>query len=221
MSAIYTDAGMVIQIPFRPRRLLHQEALQLIVAGRGEITHKTRPRFKIVSQTQSKGIRIKRRLRWTHKQIIKQLVEAQKSFALWGEYNSRSGDELSARELFEAYKAYERAIIRTLRAGLVKHKIVAAWIAARRSVGDYDALRRLRCGLENDMPDRIDEADLWLALEAATLLEGGLSPPEIQLVLLRKAADAKANLRAKLRSRLRYIGNLRRRPANMEMRAFR
>jgi hypothetical protein len=221
MSAIYTDDDMVIQIPFQPRRLLHQEALQLIVAGKGEITHGIGPRFKIVRQSPSKGIRIKGPRRWTHKQIIKQLVEVQKSFDLWGGYNSCSGDELCARELFEAYKAYERAMVRAIRAGVVNHKIVAAWIAARRSVGDYDALRSLRCGLEVGMARGIDEADLWLALEVAALLEGGQSLPEIRPCLLRKMEDAGANLRPKLRSRLRSIRNLRRRLADMGIRAVR
>ena len=174
-----------------------------------------------MSQPLSKGIRVTGRPRWTQKQIIKQLVEAQKSFARYGAYNSRSGGELSARELAEAYETYERAVIRAIRAGLVDHKIVAAWIAARRSVGDYDALRRRRCGLEDDMPDSIDEADLWLALEAAVPLEEGQSLPKIWPVLLRKAEDAEANLRPKLRSRLRSIRNLRRRLANMEIRAVR
>ncbi len=122
MNAIYTNDGMVIQIPFRPRRLLHQEALQLIAAGQGEITHRAGPRFKIVSQPLSKGIRVTGRPRWTQKQIIKQLVEAQKSFARYGAYNSRSGGELSARELAEAYETYERAVIRAIRAGLVDHQ---------------------------------------------------------------------------------------------------
>ncbi len=71
------------------------------------------------------------------------------------------------------------------------------------------------------MPDSIDEADLWLALEAAVPLEEGQSLPKIWPVLLRKAEDAEANLRPKLRSRLRSIRNLRRRLANMEIRAVR
>ena len=37
MNAIYTNDGMVIQIPFRPRRLLHQEALQLIRRARAKL----------------------------------------------------------------------------------------------------------------------------------------------------------------------------------------
>ena len=40
MSAIYTDDGFVVQIPFRPRRLLHQEVLQLIAAGQGKTAYR-------------------------------------------------------------------------------------------------------------------------------------------------------------------------------------
>jgi hypothetical protein len=173
-----------------------------------------------ICQPPSKRIRTKGPPRWTDKQIITRLIEAQKSFDLWGGYNSRSGDELGARELAEAYEAYERVIIRAIRAGLVKHPIVAAWIAARRSVGDYDALRRLRCRLEVGMARRIDE-DLWLAMEATVLLEEGQSLPEVSRVLRCKAEDAAPNLRPKLRSRLRSIRNLRRRLADMEIFAVR
>jgi hypothetical protein len=221
MGAIYTNDGFVIHIPFRPRRLLHQEALQLIVAGRGEITHRNGPHFKIECQSPSKSIRTKGQSRWTHKQILKNLVEAQKSFGRWHRYNSRAGDQLSHREFAEAYEVYERAVIRAIGAGLVDHKIVAAWIRARRSVGDYEALRRLRRGLEIGMPRSIDEADLWLAMEAAVPLEDGHSLPEIWPLLLRKAEEAEANLRPKLRSRLREIRNLRRRLARMGIRAAR
>jgi hypothetical protein len=212
---IITDDGYVIKIPLRPRRLLHREALQLIVEGRGEVTHRYGPRLKIMRQPRAEQFRGKGWSRWTQKQLIELIDDAQRRFGGWHGYSSRRGDPVSHQEFADAYEDYEGAITRAIRAGLIDHKIVAAWIRARRSVGDYEALRTLRLGLEVGMPDSLDEEDFWIAMEAAGPLEDGQSLPEVQRALQDNAEKAEASLRPALRSRLRSTRNLRRRLASM------
>src|SRR2546430_1050099 len=122
--------------------------------------------------------------RWTIKQIVRKLNDADQQFLRWDGYSpdAKRPEEL---ERFRAdYLEYERAIGRAIRAGLVDHPKVAAWVSGRRSIGDRGGLRKFGCGFEAGIPRGIDEADLWIASKSADFIEGGMSLEQIRRKLL-------------------------------------
>ena len=157
------------------------------------------------------------RPRWTSEQVIQNLIDAHEGFAIWHCKNPDA--DQNSREIFkDDYRTYERAVVRAIRAGLVNHPLVRDWIAARRSVGDYDALRRLRRGFEAGMSPEIDAADCWIALEAHDLIERGLSVEGVRRKLVVKAARAPKEIKQVVLRRIRSKQNLHRRLAELGIR---
>ena len=85
--------------------------------------------------------------------------------------------------------AYKRAITRAVRAGLWQHPVVREWLAARRSLGDWEGLRRFRLCLESGVTKTMSKADFWLAFEAGDLIDDGMRPKAICKILIDKLKD--------------------------------
>lgn len=81
---------------------------------------------------------------------------------------------------------YEKALTRAVRAGLWQHPVVREWLAARRSLGDWDELRRFRKRLEYNVKKPMLKADFWLAFEAQDLIDHGHEPEAIRKALIEK-----------------------------------
>jgi len=104
-----------------------------------------------------------------------------------------SGSGGENRELVEALQEYDRAIRAAIRAGVIDHPLVVAWIHAKRSVKDWGALRELRMGLEKGATQWSAE-NAWIAQEAGDLMEAGTDVKEIQRALLQLVDDARKPL---------------------------
>lgn len=81
---------------------------------------------------------------------------------------------------------YEEAITRAVRAGLWQHPVVREWLAARRSLGDWEELRRFRLGLERGVKKPMLKEDFWIAFEAQGLIARGKGPEAIHTALIDK-----------------------------------
>lgn len=148
-------------------------------------------------------------------QIIDDLEDAFKKFSKWHGANPTDPE---SRELFtDHYKAYESAVGRAIRAGLLDHPKVADWIRGRRSIGDRATLRRYRLGLEAGIAPPIDEADLWIACQASDLIDRGLSLEAIRRQLIRKSVSAPNSVRDQINRRLQSKQNLQKRLAGLGM----
>jgi hypothetical protein len=152
--------------------------------------------------------------------VIEKLTEAHRDFAHW--HGKSPPTKAPGRTMLrDDYREYERAVGRAIRAGVTKHPLVADWIRARRSVGDYNALRRFRLGLEAGMEPEIDEADLWIALKAADLIDEGKSLEVIRGRLLGARVGAPKEIRPLIASRLGSKQNLQRRLGRLGIQAGR
>ena len=127
------------------------------------------------------------RRRWSRAEIRAHLARAIRRWRRWGGTNPAeiSGDERA--EFDEDYEQYLRAIRRAIKAGGVGSAAVRRWINGQRSLIAYDELRSLKTGLETDLPGRMfDEADLWIALHAADMIDEGKTLDQIREQLLAK-----------------------------------
>ncbi len=129
-----------------------------------------------------------------HKRIIDDLEAAVEQMRRFHRFTP---DDLE--RCHEEYKAtldvYERVLARAFRAKLVAHPRVRAEIQARRSLGDWDFLRKARAGWERDVKRPWSKDDLWLACAAQYVIE--------EWIKQRKAEERHANAEA---SSLRYDG---------------
>ena len=108
----------------------------------------------------------------------------------------------SAARIFanlEMYKAddaqYEKAIGKAIRQGRFDIPQVRAWIAACRSVGDRETLRRYKDQrLERGVKGGISKEDLWLLYESHDLIDGKRGYKAIRRALINRitGADEKA-----------------------------
>ena len=101
-------------------------------------------------------------------------------------------NDFEKRLLLADEDRYEKALTRAVRAGLWQHPIVREWLAARRSLGDWDELRRFRKGLERGVTKTMSKADFWLAFVAADLIKNGHEPEAIRKALIEKLKDPDA-----------------------------
>lgn len=92
---------------------------------------------------------------------------------------------------------YERAITRAVRARLWQHPVVREWLAARRSLGDWEGLRHFRLGLESGVTKTMSKADFWIAFEARDLIDQGDGPEAMREALIKKLKDPKSKGRKK------------------------
>lgn len=120
--------------------------------------------------------------RWTREEILQNLAAAEADWSAWHGSDPSSLSEDRLDDFLSSWRKYERAIVRAIRAGISDHPAVKAWVAARRSVGDYASLRKLKAGLETGMRvgprldgqkglARLDEVDLWISANASRLVE--------------------------------------------------
>jgi hypothetical protein len=159
--------------------------------------------------TRSKNLRP----RWTAGEVIQNLTDAQEQMARW--HGKSSEDNAVTREMFRAdYGMYEKAVGRAIRAGMRNLPIVAAWISGRRSIGDKQALRRLRLGLEAGMEREIDAADCWIAIQASDLIVR-MSLEAVRRRVLKKIATAPIEIRASIARRLHSKQTLQKRLAGL------
>ncbi len=122
------------------------------------------------------------------------------------------------REIYAADRAqYEKAIGRAIRAGQFEHPLVREWISERRSLGERDALRKFRMGLEGGAKRTMSKQNFWVAFEAGNLAhpedaaKKGERPEAILRALIRKLSisqpaswfDLNDAEIAKLRARLK------------------
>lgn len=133
------------------------------------------------------GIRRRVGPRWTVQQIRDNLAAAARQFRRWGGTNPYTMSGEDRGQFDQDHKELERAVIRSIRAGITNSRIVNSWIGAQRGLGAYDWLRKFKRGHETNLPGRIDEADVWIALNAVPLRDQGegLSLEEARKELLR------------------------------------
>ena len=98
-------------------------------------------------------------------------------------------NDFEERLLLANQDEYEKALTRAVRAGLWQHPVVREWLAARRSLGDWEGLRRFRLGLERGVDKPMLKADFWLAFAAQGLIDDGHEPEDIRKVLIEKLKD--------------------------------
>lgn len=97
---------------------------------------------------------------------------------------------MEARHLLgDAHRDYQRAIAAAIHAELLDHPAVLEWLAGRRALGDRKALRRFRnkYRLEQGVGTGMDVPDLWIAMNAAPMIEAGKPVERIRSALLRMA----------------------------------
>lgn len=87
----------------------------------------------------------------------------------------RSGEQIQ-----EDWADHCDLVRRAIRAGLVEHHVVRAWIQGRRSLGERDELRQLRVGLEKGVNRPMSAADCWIAYHATDMTERGMTPEQIR-----------------------------------------
>ena len=98
------------------------------------------------------------------------LATAAEQMCQWGDV---SADEIEKRRaMFDKNWAdYERAVGRAIRAERFGNPYVQAWMAGRRSLRDWTALRKYRLGLERGVKKEISKEDFFVAFEAGGLIE--------------------------------------------------
>lgn len=106
-------------------------------------------------------------------------------------------DEVEKNHQITDQAIYERALTRAVQAGLWRHPVVRAWLAARRSLGDRQALRRFRRGLERGVKKPMSKGDFWIAFEAHDLINQRRGPEAIRKALIKKLKDPKPEDRKK------------------------
>ena len=113
----------------------------------------------------------------------------------WEEVRQWCGDdpqnESERKHQLADQARYKKAIMRTVRAELWHHPIVRAWLAARRSLGDWEELRRFRLGLEHGVKTPMSKDDFWVAFEAHDLIDRGDGPEAIRAALIDKLKSEK------------------------------
>jgi hypothetical protein len=103
-------------------------------------------------------------------------------------WSGRSAKEIedNRREFSQDLADYEKTVGRAIRAGLLDHPDVRAWISTQRSLGEWDALRQFRLSLECGTKKTISKQDFWIKFEAYPLSEQGKKPEQIRRLLLHK-----------------------------------
>lgn len=114
-------------------------------------------------------------------------------------WRNASAEEVEDRrqEFSQDLADYEKAVVRAIRAGLINHPDVRAWISAQRSLGEWDALRRFRLGLERGTRKMLSKQDFWIKFEAVPLTEQGKTPEQIHRSLRHKLKFPKPEDRKK------------------------
>ena len=117
--------------------------------------------------------------------ILDKLTEIEAQMRRWG------GVSVKRIEAgLESYKtdlaARDRVVGKALRAGLFDHPFVRAWLTEKRSLGEYENLRRFRLGLERGVQRPMSNADFYIAFHASGLTSQGRGPEQIRVELRRK-----------------------------------
>lgn len=118
------------------------------------------------------------------KRALNELEDAWEEVRQW--YGDNPQDESERKHQLADQDRYTKSLRRAARAGLWGHPILREWLAARRSLGDWDELRRFRLGLEHGVGKPMLKADFWLAFEAPALIKRGGGPEAIRIALIDK-----------------------------------
>lgn len=122
------------------------------------------------------------------KRTLKELEDAWEEVRQW--YGDSPQDDSEKNYQLADQAIYKTSLRRAARAGLWGHPILRAWLTARRSLGDWDELRRFRLGLESGVEKPMSKADFWLAFEAQGLIDDdGHGPEVIRKALIEKLKD--------------------------------
>lgn len=116
--------------------------------------------------------------------LLQDLEEAAEQMRRWGNLPI---EKLEAEhKLFAADRAeYDRLIGRAIRAGLSKkHPYVREWLAGRRSLGEWDKLRKYRAGLERGVKRPMSKRDFWVVFHATPHIEKGKGYEEVRRALI-------------------------------------
>jgi hypothetical protein len=125
-----------------------------------------------------------RSFRWRRNAILR-LMDAATQLERYGGWSPDLRDQDRLELLNADNKSFEAAVVHLLRAGYSPRpveaprqkrsarQIISAWIVERSLLANYDALRRARRGFEKNLGEQIDDADLWIAMEAARLGTSG------------------------------------------------
>ena len=114
-------------------------------------------------------------------------------------WSNASAKELEDRhqEFSQNLAEFEKDVGRAIRAGLINHPDVRAWISSQRSLGEWDALRQFRLGLEHGAKKTLSKQDFWIKFEAMPLAEQGKKPEQIHRLLRHKLKYPKPEDRKK------------------------
>ena len=117
--------------------------------------------------------------------IIEELAVIEEDMREWGQQTPEQ-IETDLEEYNKDRADRDRIVGKAIRAGLSDHSFVQAWLAEKRSFGEWDGLRRFRAGLETDVERPISKEDFFVAYHAYGLTEKGRKPEGIRRELCRK-----------------------------------
>lgn len=101
------------------------------------------------------------------KRALNELEDAWEEVRQW--YGDYPQDESERNYQLADQTRYNTSLRRAAWAGLWGHPILRAWLTARRSMGDWEELRRFRLGLETGVDKPMSKEDFWLAFELQRL----------------------------------------------------
>ena len=105
-----------------------------------------------------------------HGRLLKNIAKTEKQLAKWGG-GTVDRIEANSRQWEAEFANYERLIRWAIRAGLMWHPSVRAWLADQRSLNEKDKLRVLRLGLERDVKPTMSRPNFWVKYWSITFIE--------------------------------------------------
>ena len=182
-------SDLVIVLERDLREALRQ--LQSPIERRERVLEKIEKAYRAAAedhQWRPKGVTLQQ------ERVLRELEEAAEELRLWEDLAPENEDlapenKVDKQHQLDDQTRYEKALIKAIRAKLWNHPIVRAWFAARRSLGDWDELRRYRLKLETGVDKPMSKEDFWLAFEAHDLIDDGHKPEAIRKILIKKLKD--------------------------------
>ena len=121
------------------------------------------------------------------KRALNELEDAWEEVRQW--YGDYPQDESERNYQLADQTRYNTSLRRAAWAGLWGHPILRAWLTARRSMGDWEELRRFRLGLERGVDKPMSKEDFWLAFERQRLIDDEHEPETIRKILIDNLKD--------------------------------
>jgi hypothetical protein len=114
-----------------------------------------------------------------------------------------SSDQLECKleEYYADWNEHEQTVRIAIRNGLAAHPTVIFWLEARRSLGDWLELRRLRLGLECGV-STVSRADFWVIFASNEWIWQGVKLEDIGLDIEPETVSKRRKQPEKLRSGL-------------------